>query len=713
MLLGGIASFAFYPQHFVRSTYVSENALMPMGANVLFDREWLERTTEFTRELGATFFFIDFVLSSCFLQHFCLASFQIDLLRNTSRRSAVQERTAHWIAQRARSFGLDATVQRYVVPPRYSEYERRARTILQSDPSDAFARPWLADVLGDTPDVAFNVRCVWRAPKGDGTESIAISAEYGTLGLPEDAATIDRGSVSAAAVGVTMLRFLSQQQWLAKDAVLLLFDSEHPLAAANGAVQSLFATDSSASNEADASGAQLQGALHLALDGFVSGFDRIEVLLPAAGGAMPNLDLHNVVSRVSMRGTDPTDVTLGPVRDIIGAVLTQEQQDELREATGEPSSLLRQLLSTMSDQALSLPTGPHSAFVEHNIAAVTLHGATALNQARNRHGRVGKYSILEYVHIIEQSLRSLNNILEPLHQSFWFYLLLGPLNYVAIGDYMISLAPIAALPLLLLMRDTLAMAAANAQSPANRRRQAKALELAFVLYVPTVLAAAVTFAALYFGIRTSTAVLGALTALLGGYTLVWPAARAALVNQSAAPVTDADDDRDDFVDGGVLDGRAFKVFVSVPALAFVGCFSLVNFSFALCCAIIVTPLYLLAPWCSYEPLQNSAPDDAQARRVLREAYATRNVARRVPTMLTLLLLSPVSLLTAASVYVFGIDPLSLLSMALLQWQLFNSLWFAFIMFIYAPFVVALLCLVWLQPSHAVNLEGAQHRVSLQ
>lgn len=28
---------------------------MPMGANVLFDREWLDRTTVFTRELGDFF----------------------------------------------------------------------------------------------------------------------------------------------------------------------------------------------------------------------------------------------------------------------------------------------------------------------------------------------------------------------------------------------------------------------------------------------------------------------------------------------------------------------------------------------------------------------------------------------------------------------------------------------------------------------------------
>src|SRR5262245_14872708 len=38
--------------------------------------------------------------------------------------------------------------------------------------------------------------------------------------------------------------------------------------------------------------------------------------------------------------------------------------------------------------------------------------------------------------IIEGSTRSLNNILERLHQSFFFYYLPAPYRYISIGDYM-------------------------------------------------------------------------------------------------------------------------------------------------------------------------------------------------------------------------------------------------------------------------------------
>lgn len=619
----------------------------------------------------------------------------------------MQRATAAWLVQRLRRYGLDAAVDEFEVPARTAEYEQRATTIL-ADPLDAVSRVRLADVV--ERGVVANVRCVLRAPKGDGTESLALSADFGPAGLPPTAAQLHAQDVSAAALAVTMLRFLSHQSWLAKDVVLLLFDAQHPVAAPAGGVRSLFVGHT----EADASGAQLQGALHLDLGALSSGFDRLEVRVPAAGGAMPNLDLLNVVARVAGRLADAGDLVIGHDHDVVGALLTDDQVDQLQLATGEPSHLLRQLLSTMADQALSLPTGRHSEFVQNNVAAVTMRTVIFPGQQRDRAGRVGRRSLLEYATMVESALRSLNNILEPLHQSFWFYLLLSPYQYVAIGDYMISLAPIAAVPLLLLMRDTLAMAAANAHSPASRRRQAKALELAVLIYVPVVVALVVCFAGMTAELRAPTTVLATLAALAGAYGIVLPMARAALAHQTAAPSLDKDDEPDDFADGGALDGRAFKVFASVPPLVFVGCFSLINFSFAVCCALAITSLYLLTPWCSYEPVKQeaNAVSEADARAALRAAYATRGVARRVPVLAIVALLSPVSLVALAGEYVFHADPLSLLSLALLQLHLFQSLWFAFLVFIHAPYVVALLCLVWWQPSHAVKLSQA-HRISFQ
>lgn len=45
-------------------------------------------------------------------------------------------------------------------------------------------------------------------------------------------------------------------------------------------------------------------------------------------------------------------------------------------------------------------------------------------------------SIDSFKSLVESTFRSLNNLLEHFHQSFFFYLLLKPNRYVSIGDYM-------------------------------------------------------------------------------------------------------------------------------------------------------------------------------------------------------------------------------------------------------------------------------------
>lgn len=71
------------------------------------------------------------------------------------------------------------------------------------------------------------------------------------------------------------------------------------------------------------------------------------------------------------------------------------------------------------------------------IEAVTLEGFknTKPNSNANFY-KVGR--------IVESIVRSLNNLLERFHQSFFFYLLLSTDKYVSIGVYLISLVLITA-----------------------------------------------------------------------------------------------------------------------------------------------------------------------------------------------------------------------------------------------------------------------------
>jgi glycosylphosphatidylinositol transamidase len=92
---------------------------------------------------------------------------------------------------------------------------------------------------------------------------------------------------------------------------------------------------------------------------------------------------------------------------------------------------LENLFTFMQNQAWGVPTGDHAYMSRYAINAVTLF---------NKRTNASKDSVgLDVIgRTVEGTMRSLMNLNEPLHQSFYFYLLPSPYNYVSIGIYMIS-----------------------------------------------------------------------------------------------------------------------------------------------------------------------------------------------------------------------------------------------------------------------------------
>lgn len=76
------------------------------------------------------------------------------------------------------------------------------------------------------------------------------------------------------------------------------------------------------------------------------------------------------------------------------------------------------------------------AVCRYGIQAVTLEGHQR-EQSNHRYRSTGAIAILK---LIEGITRSLNNLLERFHQSFFFYLLVASDRFVSIGDYTPSLA---------------------------------------------------------------------------------------------------------------------------------------------------------------------------------------------------------------------------------------------------------------------------------
>ncbi|KAG5450230.1 Glycosylphosphatidylinositol anchor attachment 1 protein [Clonorchis sinensis] len=88
------------------------------------------------------------------------------------------------------------------------------------------------------------------------------------------------------------------------------------------------------------------------------------------------------------------------------------------------------LLNAVWTQASGSPTGLHGLLINYQIPAVTLRGPSCKHRSLSssrKSPRLGKF--------VEGILRSLNNLQERLHQSFWYYLLPNPMRYISIGVY--------------------------------------------------------------------------------------------------------------------------------------------------------------------------------------------------------------------------------------------------------------------------------------
>ena len=145
-------------------------------------------------------------------------------------------------------------------------------------------------------------------------------------------------------------------------------------------------------------------------------FRALEVSYDGINGQLPNLDLIN------------TAISIASGQMGMGACIqgTPNHDDSYRQR-------LVTLLKGMSSQALGHATGPHSVFMPYHIDAITL---TTVGEGWEDEMALGR--------TIESICRSLNNLLEHLHQSFFFYLLMQANRFVSIGTYLPSAMAVAA-----------------------------------------------------------------------------------------------------------------------------------------------------------------------------------------------------------------------------------------------------------------------------
>jgi GPI-anchor transamidase subunit GAA1 len=81
--------------------------------------------------------------------------------------------------------------------------------------------------------------------------------------------------------------------------------------------------------------------------------------------------------------------------------------------------------------ATGIPSGPHAAFKAHSIDALGIHALTQKG-IRTVEG-IDAYHY--FGSLLENSLRACNNLLELLHHSCFYYIMLGPDRFLGIAEY--------------------------------------------------------------------------------------------------------------------------------------------------------------------------------------------------------------------------------------------------------------------------------------
>lgn len=195
----------------------------------------------------------------------------------------------------------------------------------------------------------------------------------------------------------------------------------------------------------------LQGALVIEYP-FDHRFESLHVVYDGVNGQLPNLDLIN------------TAVSIAGGQMGIGTSL-----QEMWEHDDSYEKRLETMLRGMAKQGLGLAAGAHSSFIPYHIDAITLQTKGTGWQDEMAFGRT-----------VEGLFRSLNNLLEHLHQSFFFYLLMHTNRFVSIGTYLPSAMLVAAnftiMAIALWLRtgheDKLAVTAAAKEKPKDSKGEA-------------------------------------------------------------------------------------------------------------------------------------------------------------------------------------------------------------------------------------------------
>jgi len=275
--------------------------------------------------------------------------------------------------------------------------------IFRSNGLKAATQSWKYERAGQIRE-GKNVYAVLQGPRADATEAMVLIGAWRNM----------NGDINYSGVALVLAfaRYFKRWSMWSKDIIFVIpsdsisgpqawvdayHDSHDPTMIESLAVKS----------------GALQGAIALDYPAPPWGqrFDKLNVVYDGVNGQLPNLDLVN------------TAVSVASGQMGIGCTIQKmwNHGDSYQER-------LQTIFRGMVQQAAGFGSGPHSSFMAYHVDAITLQTV----------GEDGWHDEMSLGRAVEGTFRSLNNLLEHLHQSFFFYLLMHANRFVSIGTYLPS-----------------------------------------------------------------------------------------------------------------------------------------------------------------------------------------------------------------------------------------------------------------------------------
>ena len=288
--------------------------------------------------------------------------------------------------------------------------------------------------LGAEPSVhkGDNIYAILRAPRASSTEALVLTTPYRppfSLESPTDV---------SVAILLTMAKFFRHKKYWAKDIIFVI--TQHEQLGMQAWLEAYHKTSCGYGIKAldhgdlEARAGSIQAAINLEITH--EAFTHLNVKVEGLNGQLPNLDLVTLVNRLALKEGLPS--------------MFQGMEDAAHPESwnGYMKSLKTFVSMAMKQAAGGVPTGNHGLFHRFGIESVTIESVHKFT----RRSRRRDFNLYTAGKILEGIYRSLNNLLERFHQSFFFYLLPGTSRYVSIGMYMPAFGCLAGGMLLLAMR---------------------------------------------------------------------------------------------------------------------------------------------------------------------------------------------------------------------------------------------------------------------